>query len=480
MGMAAKTKLNAQNLEALGAERLATLLLELSEGNAAAKRRLRVELAASAGPDEAAREVRKRLTTIGRSRGMVDWPKVPALATDLEMQRQAIVGTIGKAAPADALELMWRFIALSNGVLERCDDSNGRLVDIFRQGCHDLAALAEAARPDVPALADQVFDSLCANDYGQYDELLAALAPALGHEGLERVKQSLIAYGEATEPATPASEERVVIGWSQNGPLYADQLHERERTLIVRMGLNDIADLQDDVDAYIALHDETVRKAPMVAAAIAARLMGAARPQEALQFLDGARSKGNNMPREWTDVRLAALDALGRSDEAQAQRWASFEATFSAADLRAYLKRLPDFEDEDAERRALALVEASPNLPAALMFLVEWPKLDLAARLIVDRAAELNGHQYEVLRPAADALGETHPLAATLALRAMIDFAVENSRSGRYRHAARDLATCQALSAHIGEWSGIKPHADYAHDLRERHGRKWAFWNHVD
>lgn len=43
--MAAKSTLNAKNLEALGAERLSELLIELSTGNAAAKRRLRLELA---------------------------------------------------------------------------------------------------------------------------------------------------------------------------------------------------------------------------------------------------------------------------------------------------------------------------------------------------------------------------------------------------------------------------------------------------
>lgn len=39
--MVAKSTLNSKNLEALGAERLAELLIELSAGNAAAKRRLR-------------------------------------------------------------------------------------------------------------------------------------------------------------------------------------------------------------------------------------------------------------------------------------------------------------------------------------------------------------------------------------------------------------------------------------------------------
>jgi len=60
---AAKGTLNAHNLQALGEARFADLLLELSEGNAAAKRVLRLALAEQKGPTEMARQVRERLAT---------------------------------------------------------------------------------------------------------------------------------------------------------------------------------------------------------------------------------------------------------------------------------------------------------------------------------------------------------------------------------------------------------------------------------
>ena len=81
--MPGKTTLNATNLKALGAERLAALLIEISEGNATAKRRLRLELAGAGNPAAVGREVRKRLTAIGRSQSYVDWQKRKTLATDL-------------------------------------------------------------------------------------------------------------------------------------------------------------------------------------------------------------------------------------------------------------------------------------------------------------------------------------------------------------------------------------------------------------
>ena len=89
--MAAKTALNAKNLEALGLRRLAELLIEISDGNAVAKRRLRVELAGAQSPAELVKEVRKRLTNIARSRSFVDRQGARSLADDFEIQRRAIV-----------------------------------------------------------------------------------------------------------------------------------------------------------------------------------------------------------------------------------------------------------------------------------------------------------------------------------------------------------------------------------------------------
>lgn len=52
--MASKRTLNAANLEALGAEALAALLIEVSSGNAVIQRRLRLALASAEGVEGAA------------------------------------------------------------------------------------------------------------------------------------------------------------------------------------------------------------------------------------------------------------------------------------------------------------------------------------------------------------------------------------------------------------------------------------------
>ena len=235
--MASNKTLNAKNLEALGAAHLAQLLMELSSGDAAAKRRLRLELAGARSPREAAKEVRKRLTTIGRSRSFIDWQKRKALISDLETQRQAIVDIVAKSDPDEALDLLWRFLDLADAVFERCDDSTGTVIGVFHAACSELGEIAEANGANQQALADRAFSALTQNDYGQFDTLIEDLAPALGNVGLDHLKSRFIELSDAPL-SKPRDDEREVIGWSSQGPIYADDYAERQRDSAVRMALN--------------------------------------------------------------------------------------------------------------------------------------------------------------------------------------------------------------------------------------------------
>jgi hypothetical protein len=482
--MAAKTTLNAKNLEALGAERLAELLLEISAGNAAAKRRLRLALAGAQSPNEVAKEVRKRLATIARSRSFVDWQGIKLLADDLDTQRRAIVETVAKAEPGEALDLLWRLMALAPSVFERCDDSSGLVITVFRQACRDLGEVALTAKADPISLADRAFEALTTNSYGQFDELIRVLAPALGQPGLEHLKQRMIDL--SNRPVTkPIERERVKIGWSSAGPIYEDEIEEHSRVSRVRFALTEIADAQGDVDAFIAQHSEKARKVPRIAAEISRRLLSAGRVQEAWRAIEAAenprRDSGWDWPDfEWEDARIEVLEALGRPDDAQAARWSCFERSLSSRHLREYLKRLPDFDDVTAEKKALDYAQGSRDMLQALSFLISWPALDRAADLVLKRSGELDGDHYEILTRAAEALAGKHPLAATVLLRAMIDFSLRNGRSSRYRHAARHLLDCSSLSSAIKDFGKFEPHDTYETRLRREHGKKSSFWSFID
>jgi len=476
--MASKKTLNVKNLESLGAARLAEFLMEASEGDAFTKRRLRLELAGTESVDDVAHEIRKRLNTIKRAKSFIDWEKVRAFAQDLEAQRRAIIEQVGKKEPETALELLWQFMEVSNSVFERSDDSNGIIGDIFHEACDDIGKIAEATKPEAKALANRVFDSLNKNSYGQYDYLIETLAPALGKKGLEHLKSCMIELSK-TPVEKPPKNERKVIGWGSGGEVYEDEMEEHCRESTVRIALLQIADAQGDVDSFIAQYDEKTRKVPQIAAEIAQRLLAAKRAEEALAVIDTAEHRRGWIPCEWKKIRLDVLDSLGRKDEAQKFRWACFESDLDSSHLKNYLKALPDFEDFEAEEKALDYARYFPNVHEALRFLISWPSLNRAANLVMTQADKLDGNFYELFSPAADALEAKHPLAATLVRRSMIDFSLDNQRSSRYHHAARHLLECESLAASVPDFCSFETHDDYKARLKEKHGRKSSFWKHL-
>jgi hypothetical protein len=472
-----KKTLNRENLEALGAQRLAELLIELGTGNAAVKRRLRLELASTQRPSEVAKEIRKRLTTIARSRTFVDWQNRKTLIEDLESQRRAIVAQIANTDPSESLELMWQFMALANPIFERCDDGSGAVIGVFHAACRDLGKIALAAEVGPEQLSGRVFDALSENDYGQYDELISVLSPALGPAGLEQLKQRFVNLAKAP-PKRPTDRERKVIGWGTGGPLYADEIAERRRESAIHLALQEIADAQGDVDAFIAQESEKSRTVPHVASEIARRLLNASRLKEAWAAINAIdENRRGWIPFEWEEVRLAVMEALGRKEDAQRFRWQCFERALNSDHLRAFLNRMPDFDDLEAEERAMSYALKFPEMHPALAFLISWPALDKAAALVAERTAELDGNHYEILSPAADALAAKHPLAATLLLRAMIDFALKENRVKRYRHAARHLMECAGLANTIDDFGRVEAHDRYTARLKAEYGRRTSFWS---
>lgn len=477
--MASSKALNAANLEALGATRLAELLLQISAGDAAIKRRLRLALAGEAGAAEAAREINKRLASIARAQSFLDGPKLVSLAAELEAQRRAILDLVAPRDPAEGFELIWRLMDCAPSVLSRCDDSNGRLASVFREAAHDLGPLAQAAKHDSADLAERAFQALRTDNLGQWEDLVPILAPQLGPPGLRLLKERMEAW-QAEPNVVPPEHERRVVGWSSSGKIYEDELQARHRRSITTYVLKQIADAMGDVDYYISQFDTRERQLPRLAAGIARRLLQAGRPQEAwraLEAVDPARPPFDRL--EWEEARLDTLEALGRSDEAQSVRWQAFLDSLNVDHLRAHLRKLPAFEDFEAEQRALAHAFSNADVHRALDFLVTWPDLERASQLVLNRAQELDGNFFELLSTAAESLGAKFPLASTVLRRAMIDFALNQGRASRYKHAARHLNECAMLARRISDFGGIRDHVAYQQSLRVAHARKSGFWQEV-
>ena len=472
-----KKTLNKANLANLGADRLADLLMEVSQGSADIKRRLRLELSHNLGATDLAHEVRKRLASLRKSKSFISWRKRKALIKDLETQVSMITDKIAPDDPEAAFDLLWQFIELAPCLYERVDDRRGDVGAVFREAVTGFADIAPRIATDPETLADRVWTAVSDNGYGEWDGLIGLLAPTLGDTGLSYLRTHVRRFAEAAPDEAQEEHEAILFLRELRGGV---DYRAEQKQRFVQQCLQEIASALGDTDAYIAQYSTDDLQNKAIAAKAAMLLLSEERAEDALAVLENVEDDGRNFGQEyWDDAYIQTLVALGRVDEAQAHRWRCFEHRLSVEHFRAYLKELPDFEDVEAEDRARVHILGYGNILEALHFCLTWPDLHTAAELVIARASELDGDHYALLSPAADALRDRHPLAATLLWRAMIDFALNESRASRYGYAASHLNDCGAVSAEIASFESYPPHDAYVEALKDQHMRKTSFWESV-
>ncbi|MDF1556109.1 MAG: hypothetical protein P1P84_23765 [Deferrisomatales bacterium] len=450
--------LTRASLAALGAERLAELLLD----EAARDERLwqRLELAvATRGPQGGlAGTLRRAIAAFAAGGHFMGYRGSFDRAEELEQLRRTIADQVLPQEPRAAAELLEAFLHLDEPVYGHCDDSSGVVGEVFRQAVKDWGrAWARVKDRDPLALADQVFGLFRENRYGVHDGVIPACGRALGRKGLGRL------------------EERLHEAWEAEGARGEDGKY---RALSLSLGLREIADLRRDVDGYI----EAVRlggaEDPWVLE-IAERLLGAGRAEEALGRLDAARVPRHRYGAS-ADLKVRALLALGRDGEAQALRWEAFGETLSTQPFRDYQAGLPPEEREEAEARARQAAREHPDVLEALGFLLDLPDLPAAADLVLSRSADLSGDAYMELRDTARALEADHPLAAVVLYRKLAEAPLDRAQSRAYAHALRDLGRSGEVARRVADWRGEPTQEAYLAALRERHGLKRAFWSRWD
>ncbi len=448
-------KLGLDAVTGLGVDRLAELVLAQTQADPVFARTVRMALAAKDEGGSLAHEIDKRLKTIRRSRSFIEWDKVKPFARELDQLRQTIVGPLAQTSAVQAVEQMRLLLSLAESVFERADDSSGAIGTVFRQAGQDLGHLwARSGAGDTETLAAEILSLIEADGYGVFDELLDAVSPALGRDGRAAMRRLLLAQ----KGAVPADRRRH---------------HDFKASWLIRK----LADLDDDVDAYIATLDQ-FRGNALLNAQVAERLIAHGRAAEALDWIEAPTDRGHN-DRELAELKLRALEVLKRHDEAQSQRRLIFERWLDAKALRAWLNALPAFEDFAAEQQALDQVRDEGDPIQALAFLINWPDLKRAAQLVCDRHAQMDGRAYDVLRPSAEMLSASAPAAATLLYRGLVTGVLDRAISKYYPYAAKDLAAAASLADRIASAPSLASHGEWVTELIRLHGRKSGFWSLV-
>ncbi len=463
---AKKPKLDKAGLTVLGIDRLIDIALDESALNVAFKKRLSAALAGISGGDAVAKLVDSRLDALEKARTRIKGQRERLFGKELESLLATIVKEFGPVDPGMALERLARFVFGYETIADRANDASGRIAKIYGQACEAAGDLAKALKPeDAARITALLTPRLKGADYYGFDTLLAMrIAAGLSDDVLKAWDEMLT--GKKVPAGTPYLPAFVFVRRA-------------------------IADARNDLDAHIAIEEslpEDLREPKLMAARLyeagrfAEALVWVRRPRKArLGFARRAELYAGAIPVPPDARRLEAaiLDGVKDRTASQAVRWAVFEERLDAGMLRDYIAKAGDFEEFEALDKAFAFIERHPDVNAALAFYLEWPRLDLASRYVTRRADIWDGRFSDALSPAAEALEADHPAAATILYRAMLDHILRAGLSEAYGDAVFYLSRLSDLAGRVETEAGQMTHGAYVESLRQKHGRRFGFWNQV-
>jgi len=464
MAKQTKARLDTKGLTALGLEKLVEILIEESASNKALKARLQTALAGTSGPEEIARLIDKRLDALEKARTSINSARGRDLAVELSGLVRNIQSELGVADSFAAYERIMRLLSLRLGMEQRLRADSARLTKVFSEIEVAVAELTVSLPQAKQVKAVLILEKERKRDrYGERIGFFGNLLCGLAKPAADAWQALLEGQLKAVDPAQSASR------------------------LLQRLFMHN-----GNLDGFIGL-EKAKPENRQDTFAIARMLHEAGRSAEALDWvrktIPGLRivhingiSAGVGPDYQVRDRKLLEadiLDAMKQRDAAQAIRWNGFLETFDPDVLKRYIAKLDDFAEFDELDKAFAVVLASKHIHEALFFLIEWPKLDLAAKHVMAHAKKWDGGDYEVLLQAAQALSEDYPVAATLLYRILLTHILDRGLSGAYEYAAvymRELAT---LSLRLPEKPPFVDHAAFVGDLQNRHSRKYGFWQRV-
>ena len=400
---------------------------------------------------QAAKDFKKAVTAAKNRREMFWRSQAPDLAGMLTQALEQLKKTVHD--PQVGVEALVDFYKRDADILERCDDSFGNVGDVFRIAAAEMFVDYASQCSDKEKIAEQVLALQEDSNYGVRDVLIDKVSSFLDKSGIEWLIDKI-------ERRIPAGEDIIsqrpwlIMIESLACQIKDGALFERTRERNWQ-GLNSRAYIEI-AKVYFSAGDALI----------------------AYDRLQKAAECGAKDEHEYAELFRDVCRALGKAAEVDKISRDIFRRHRCMDTLNELISQIG--EDKRAEiiyKEADLIMAAKEFSIIDAQFLLDVGEVQGAQDYIIARREQLDGEQYYHLPPLAENLEAKRLfLASVVIYRALLEDNLAKALSKYYSHGVRYLRRLDALADHITDWRGIEPHAGYAQEIRQQHGRKPAFW----
>ncbi len=434
----------------LGADTLASALLDLSIYSKDADALVERLLSSS---KEKGKSFLKRLSNIKRRHSYISWAESGAVARELAdlLKELEMAETDAKAGVASVS----KFYEADEVIFENCDDSSGRIGQVFTEQAAQLFVAFASRCQDKEWVLGKVISLYADDKYGVRSVLLKRMSEYL------------------SEPMLRQGAERM---WTLARS--AASSYKRQHWIFA------LADLATQLKDPFLL--ESVRsfqypeELPDTAIIEIARLcLSCGQIDEALTWVERIPVEQGFLANERDELLSSIYRKQKSKDKLAETYWRSFRRSRGIRDFERLIKAIGE------DKRASVLKTAAAEILSRRVFKIEDVRflidagcLDEAERYVVDRAKAVKGDFYPSLSEISRDFVKFDKLVAAIVLyRAMLDAVLVRAKSINYHNGVNYLKKLDSLAPKVKDWMGIETHARYCALLRQRHKLKSSFWS---
>ena len=456
-----------EHLRARGMEELVEMVVGLAERDPSLLKELELSAVAAASDDKTLlAQFKKAITEATRTRGYVEYRKMPGWVQGIESVLDRIAGLIEIGRAVLALHLLDYFFERMDEALANVDDSDGG--GAYARASEVHLAACRQAKPDPIELARALFAREVNSDWEFFHGASEAYEDVLGDVGLAEYRRLA---REAWQKIKPLRATARQVQDDQSGARYA-----------LGAILERFAERAGDVDGVIAIRANDLSTAYDYLG-IAQFCLDHAREPEALKWAEEGLWQFEDDP----DERLIFFASdlyrrTGRKDDSDQLLWRIFERRPSISlykRLKSAAGKNPMLADAVRDR-ALARLRAEIGKPTRRAE-IRWfstaelfVQLATAEGLLTDAWMVVNEHGCSegLLQQLAEASEQSHPAEALKAYGDRVERLVRLGGQSNYEQACQIIERMRRVRKGLSETA---QHTAYLGDLTNRHKAKRNF-----
>ncbi len=412
-------------------------------------------------PSALKKAIAKRIQSVKRGSKFIDYYASREFSQNLESIVDDIENGLLTVAPKDAFELIDKFLATADSVMNRVDDSSGEIGGVYSDTVPLWLKAAKLWGDTKVDWLERVYQLYQNNDYGVLDSLLPNSDMLLSEEQLKQ------------------------LAWRYEGEIRQAQKKHVEKgrinmeSLSGRVALGSIAEaLKDPVLYERSVLIDSPQPNELQKKSIIAVYIEFNQLDKALHWLN--TDWGNRFESDRLLLLEQVYELNGDTEQLRYTRQQIYKLDSSYTHFLRYIETLDEDEKREVKQQAINQAEQGGNITISADLLLQLGETKRAQQMLISRYQELTDCYYQHLIKLVKQFEKSDCLLATTACyRVLLEDILNRGNSKAYTHAARYFKKLQLIADEINNFEPLIEHSGFIDQLKNDHGRKFSFWKRV-